>query len=155
MENNIKLGSFLLNLHLNLIHLMMLWYLATHQKHPISCSSQKTLKLPNLAKSRNLFPTSPFWMPPFINPCVFLVMHLNHLLNHPKDYQVPLLPLVRSSSYPLVLDGFAGKIITFPANLVNMPTLIEAHTTIQSSMDQIFAWLCSTHIGISFHTSLV
>ena len=94
-------------------------------------------------------------MPPFLNPCAFLKMHLNHIVTHPKDYQGPLFPLVRSSSNPLVLDGFAGKKITIPANLVNMPTLTEAHTIIQPSMDQLFAWLCSTHIGLSLPTSLV
>ena len=75
-------------------------------------------------------------MPPLLNPCAFLKMHLNHLVNHPKDYQVPLFTLVRSSSNLLVLDGFVGKKITIPANLVNMPTLIEAHTTIQPSLYQ-------------------
>ena len=94
-------------------------------------------------------------MPPFLNPCAFLEMHLNHLVNHPKDYQCPLFPLDISSSNLLVLDGFVGKKITIPANLVNMPTLTEAHTIIQPSMDQLFAWLCSTHIGLSISTSLV
>src|SRR5215216_2325892 len=94
-------------------------------------------------------------MPPFLNPCAFLKMHINHLINHTKDYQGPLLPLVRSSSNPLVLDGFAGKKITIPANLVIMPTLIEAHTTIPPSLYQIFEQLCSTHIVLSTSTSLV
>ena len=94
-------------------------------------------------------------MPPFLNPCALLVMHLNHIVNHIKDYQGPLFPLVKSSSNPLVLDGFAGKKIIIPANLVNMPTLIEAHTTIQPSMDQLFPWLRYTHIGLSLPTSLV
>ena len=82
-------------------------------------------------------------------------MNLNHLVNHPKDYQGPRFPLVSSSSNPLVLDGFAGKKITFPANLVNMLTLTEAHTIIQSSMDQILAWLWANNTGISISTSLV
>ena len=94
-------------------------------------------------------------MPSFLKPCAFLEMHMNHLVKHPKEYQGPHFPLVRSSSNPLVLDGFAGKKITIPANLVNMPTLIEAHTTIQPSIDQLIAWLCSTHIGLSISTSLV
>ncbi len=94
-------------------------------------------------------------MPPFLKPCEFLEMSLNHLVNHHKDYQGTLFPLVRSPSYPLVLDGFAGKKITIPADLVNMPTLTEAHTIIQPSMDQLLSWLCSTHIGLSTSTSLV
>src|SRR5215216_3814468 len=94
-------------------------------------------------------------MSPFLHPCAFLVMHLNHLVNHPKDYQGTLFPLVISSSNSLVLDGFAGKKITFPANLVNMPTLTEAHTIIQPSMDQLLSWLCSTHIGLTISTYLV
>ena len=93
-------------------------------------------------------------MPPFLNPCAFLEMHLNHIVNNPKEYQGPLLPLVRSLSNPVVLDGFAGKKITFPANLINMPTLTEADTIIQPSTDQLSAWLCSTHIGLSLPTSL-
>ena len=100
-------------------------------------------------------PTSPFWMPPFLNPCAFSIMHLNHLINHPKYYQVPLFPLVISSPYPLVLDGFAGKKITFPANLINMPTMTEAHTIIQPSMDQLLEWLCYNLIFLSTSTSLV
>ena len=80
-------------------------------------------------------------MPPLLKSCAFLKMHMNHLVKNPKYYQGPLFSLVRSSSNLLVLDGFSGKKITFPANLVIMPTLTEAHTIIQPSMDQLFAWL--------------
>ena len=80
-------------------------------------------------------------MHPFLKPCALLEMHLNHVVNHPKDYQGPYFPLVRSSSNPLVLDGFADKKTTFPTNLVIMPTLVEAHTLIQPHMDQLSAWL--------------